>query len=276
MVRRLVLLCGLASLLSAADPREIVRKAVELDERNSQLADHYTFLQREEVRDLDHSGKVKNQRTETWDVMLVEGSPYKRLVARDGQPLSAAEQRVEDEKLRQSAEERRRETSEQRDRRLSEWRRKQERQHQPLRELPDAFDFTLLGEEDCNGRPAYHIEAVPKPGYKPQSSLTAFFPKVRIRAWIDKSDLQASRIELEATDTISFGGLLLRLEKGSQIVIEQARLDSELWLPRRVIVVAEGRVLLLKNLNREMEYSFSDYKKFQADSRVVFLQPVAR
>jgi hypothetical protein len=90
------------------------------------------------------------------------------------------------------------------------------------------------------------------------------------------SDLQAARIEIEAMDTIAFGGFLVRLEKGSQIVIEQARMDDELWLPRRVSITAAARVLLLKNLNREMEYSFSDYKKLQPTSRVVLLQPIER
>jgi hypothetical protein len=263
------------SVALAADPREIVRKAVELNARDTQLANDYNYLQRQETRELDRSGKVKVQKDETWDVIPLDGSPYKRLVSRDGQPLSIVEQRFEEQRLQAATEERHHETSEQRERRMEEWRHRQERQRQPLRELPDAFNFTLLAEENLDGRPIYLIEAVPKPDYKPKSTYTAFFPKAKIRAWIDKTDLEAMRIEIEATDTISFGGFLLRLEKGSRIVIEQTRMDGQLWLPRRVSVLAEARLLLLKNFNREMEYDFSEYKKFQADSRVVYLNPAA-
>jgi hypothetical protein len=275
MVKAL-LVFGLAPFLFATDPREIVRQAVERNERNSQAADNYTFLQRLQIRELDRSGEVRSQRIQTWDVTFLEGSPYKRLVARDDRPLSAAEQRIEEERLRRCADERKRETPEQRQRRLAEWRHHEERQRQPLRELPDAFDFTLAGEEEYNGRPAYRIEAVPKAGYKPKSEFAAFFPKVKVHAWIDKDDLQGARIEIDAIDTISFGGFLLRLEKGSRIVIEQTRMDDALWLPQRVSVAAAARLLLVKSLDREMDYSFSDYKKFQSDSHIVYLQPAVR
>ncbi|HEY7389747.1 MAG TPA: hypothetical protein VH640_14620 [Bryobacteraceae bacterium] len=271
---KLLVLFGVQiSVMLAADPSEIVRRAVELNARDMQLANDYNYLQREETRELDRAGKPRIRKDETWDVIPLDGSPYKRLVLRNGQPLSATEQQIEDQKLRAAAEARRKESPEQRGRRLEEWRHRQDRQRQPLRELPDAFKFTLLPDENLDGRPVYVIAAVPKPGYKPKSSYTAFFPKVKVRAWIDKADLEAKRIEIEATDTISFGGFLLRLEKGSRILIEQTRMDDQLWLPQRVSVVAEARVMLLKNLNREMEYNFSDYKKFQVDSRVVYLHP---
>jgi len=272
MVKAVVLFAGLAWVLVAADPREIVRKAVEQDERATQLANSFAYQQRQEIRELDHSGKLKSQRTVTWEVSPLEGSPYKRLVARDDRPLSDAEQRIEEEKLQQNRELRQHETPEQRERRIAEWRRRQERQRQPLNELPDAFNFTLDGEEDWNGRPAYKIEAVPKPGYKPKSLFTEFFPKVKLRAWIDKTDLQGARIEIEAMDTISFGSFLLRLDKGSQIVMEQARMDDQLWLPRHVAITAAAHVLLLKSLNREMDYRFTDYKKFNVNPRVVLVR----
>jgi hypothetical protein len=274
---KLLVLFGVqVAVVLAADPREIVRRALELNARDKQLTNDYDYLQREETRELDRSGKVRVRKDETWDVIPLEGSPYKRLVSRDGRPLSPAEQELEDQKVRAVAQERRNETPEERAHRLEEWRHRQDRQRQPLRELPDAFNFTLLPEADLDGRPVYVIEALPKPGYKPKSTYTAFFPKVKVRAWIDKADLEAKRIEIEATDTISFGGFLLRLEKGSRIVIDQTRMDDQVWVPRHVSVLAEARLMLLKNMNREMEYDFSGYKKFQVNSRVVYLQPAGR
>jgi hypothetical protein len=272
----LVLFGVQVSALLAADPREIVRKAVESNVRDTQLANEYNYLQHQETRELDRSGKARIRKDETWDIIALEGSPYRRLISRDGHPLSAAEQQNEEQKLEAAAEERHNETAEQRERRLEDWHRRQERQRQPLRELPDAFNFTLVSEENLDGRPVYLIEAVPKPDYKPRSTYTAFFPKVKIRAWIDKADLEAMRIEIEPTDTISFGGFLLRLDKGSRIVIEQTPMDGQIWVPRRVSVVAEGRVMLLKSLSREMEYSFTDYEKFQVGSSVVYLHPAGR
>ncbi|MBV9745596.1 MAG: hypothetical protein JO099_17685 [Acidobacteriia bacterium] len=276
MVRPLVLFGAFAALLCAADPRDIIRKAVEMDERNAPLAAHYNFLQRELVREFDHAGKVKSERTETFNVISVGGSPYKRSVAHNDQPLSPAADRAEEEKIREVAEERRHETAEQREKRIEEWRKHQERYHEPLHELANAFNFTVAGEETRDGRATYRIEGTPRPDYKPKSTYTAFFPKVKLRAWIDKTDFQASRIEIEAFDTISFGGFLVRLEKGSQIVIEQTRMGDSLWLPSRVSITAAARLLLVKNWNREMDYSFSEFRKIQPDSSLVLLHPIGR
>jgi hypothetical protein len=41
------------------------------------------------------------------------------------------------------------------------------------------------------------------------------------------------------------------------------------WLPKQFSVTAAARILLLKGFNRELDFTFSDYKKFQVDSHVV-------
>lgn len=268
MKSRLLLGC-LTPLLFGQDAREIVRRAVERDSTNTQLARNYTFLQRQDVRELDGAGKVKNEKLETWDITLLEGSPYRRLVARNDQPIPAEEQLREEEKLRRSIEDRSKETSEERERRLAEWTKRQARQREPVKELPDAFDFTITREEVIEGRPVYVITALPKLGYKPRSALAAFFPKVKLRLWIDQRDYQGARIEMEVLDTISLGGFLLRVSKGSRLLIQQARINDEVWLPKKVALHASVRLLLVKGLNRELDVTFSDYKKFQADSHVV-------
>lgn len=271
---RALLLGCLSWVALGADSREIVRKALELDGQNSKLAQNYTFQQRQETRELDHSGKVKSRKIETWDITFLEGSPYKRLVARDDHPLTAEEQQREEERLRWNLDERRKETAEQRERRMAEWRRRQQRQREPFHELLEAFDFAPPVEEQLNGRQVYRIDGSPKPGYKPKSTFAAFLPKVKLRLWIDARDLQGARIEIEAVDAISFAGLLVRLEKGSRITVEQVRVNDGVWLPRSVSVSAAARLLVVKSLNREMEFTFSDYKKFQADSQVTAYQPL--
>jgi hypothetical protein len=270
---RAFLITGCLSwVVFGADSREIVRRALELDARNSKLAQNYTFLQRQETRELDRSGKVRSRKIETWDITLLEGSPYKRLVARDDRPLTPEEQQREEERLRWSLEERRKETSEQKERRMAEWHHREQRRREPFHEILDAFDFAPAVEEVLNGREVYRIDGTPKPGYKPKSTFAAFLPRVKLRLWIDSHDFQGARIEIEAIDAISFAGFLVKLEKGSRITVQQTRVNDEIWLPRSVSITAAARLLMVKSLNREMEYSFSEYKKFQTDSRVAAYQ----
>lgn len=252
------------ALVWGADPREIVRASVEKNAHNADASLNYRFLERQEVRELDRSGKIKSRKIETWDITPMEGSPYRRLVARDDLPLAAGEQQREEEKLRFSSDQRRQETPEQRKARVAAWQQREERQRAPLRDLPEAFNFTLHGEERLDGRAVWVIDANPRPGYRPRSTFTAFFPKVHLRLWIDEKDDQGAKVEMEALDTITFGGFLVRLAKGSHLMIEQTRVDEDVWLPERVSVVASARILLLKGFHRDFEYTFSNYRRSTA------------
>jgi hypothetical protein len=138
-----------------------------------------------------------------------------------------------------------------------------------MKELPDAFDFRLVGEEALASGAAYVIDATPKPGYKPKLHSAAYFPKVKGRLWIDKTDYHWAKVEMETLDTISFGGFLIRLGKGGHLVLEQAHVNQEVWLPKSVTVRATARLALIKGFHGELIITFSDYKKFQVDSRVV-------
>jgi len=259
----------LPALLAAQDAREVVRRSVELDRKNLQLVVNYAYRQRDERRELDGRGKVTNVRITTWDVTHPDGTPYRRPVARNDQPLSAGEQKQEEESLRKSIEDRRKETPEQRQIRIHDWEARRDKQREALRELPDAFDFRLAGEEALNGGHAYVIDATPKPGYKPKSSSASILPHLKARLWIDKTDYQWIKVSVETLSTISFAGFLVRLAPGSVVNLEQVRINDEVWLPKSVEVKVAARVALVKTMRLELHTTYSDYKKFQADSRIV-------
>jgi hypothetical protein len=268
-VRLLGLFLSLVVVAVAQDARSLVMRAIEVDRQGREAALQYTYLERMETRSIDGSGKVKSTHSRTTDITRLEGSPYRRQVAVDDRPLPSKEEQKEQEKLRVSIEARRKESPEERDRRLADWRRRQEQRRAPLKELPDAFDFHMVGEDTLDGQPVYVIEATPHPGYKPKQSSTAFLTKVKARFWIGKADAQWMKIEMETLDTISFGGVLVRLGKGGHLVIEQAHINNEVWLPKHVLLKASARVMLLVGVREEIEFTFSNYKKFQAESRVV-------
>jgi hypothetical protein len=274
-VRWLILSVAVPFLLSAQDAGEIVRKAIQIDARNDQAARNYTFLQREERRNLDGSGQVKDRRIQTWDVTVLEGSPYRRLVARNDQPLTPEEQKHEQDKLLHSNEERRKETEAQRQRRIAEWEEKRAKQRDALKELPDAFDFRMVGEENRDGVAVWVIDGTPRKGFKGKSSMArSLFPKVNCRFWIAKRDYGWARLELETVDTVSLGLFMVRLAKGSRVLLEQKRVNDEVWLPSHMSVAASGRMFLVKGMKLDLQHDFSAYKKFQADSRIVSVQGV--
>jgi hypothetical protein len=255
--------------MAAEAPRDIVRRSLDLGDKNLIAARDYTFRERNLALTLDGSGRTTKTEVSTYDVTLVDMTPYRRLIARDDKPLSAKEERKEEEKLRKIADERRKETAEQRSKRLADYDRKRERQQAVIREVLDAFDFRLVGEEQLEGRPAFVIEGTPHPGYKARSRIAGYFPKLKGRLWIDRQDYHWVKVEAEVIDTISYGAVLLRLAKGTRLEAEQTLVNGEVWLPKMLRAYASARIALLKNYRGRLEISFSDYKKFQTDSRVV-------
>jgi hypothetical protein len=86
---------------------------------------------------------------------------------------------------------------------------------------------------------------------------------------IEKNGYHWVKFDMESLDTISFGGILVRMAKGSHLTAENARINNEVWLPKAAILKGSIRIALVKVLRGEMRFSFSDYKKFQTDSRIV-------
>jgi hypothetical protein len=268
-VRKFLWILAVPAILAGQDAREIVRRSLDIDKRNSEIARNYTFVQRQQERDIDSKGRVTKVESDTHDVTLLEGSPYRRHIAHNDRPLSAKDQAKEEEKLRKSIEDRRKETPEQRAQRIQDWERKQARQREPLREVPEAFDLKLVGEDKIAGVDTWMIDATPRPGYKPRNRTASFFPKVRARFWIAKQDYQWVKVDMESLDTITFGGFLIRMSKGSHLEFEASRVNNEVWLPKRAVLKGAVRIALVKMMRGDVTFEFSDYKKFQTDSRVL-------
>lgn len=270
-MRTLPLILCLPVLLAAQDAADIMRRALAEDSASAALARNYTYLENQELRTRD-GNKFKVRESNTWDVTLLEGSPYRRLVAHNGQPLDAADQRKEEGKLRLSIENRRHETEAQKQQRIADWHRKEEKQHEPLREIPDAFNLRFAADENIEGQAVYVIDGTPKPGYKPKSKNAFFLPKVKGRFWITRQGFQAVKIEFETLDTISWGGIVARVSKGTKVRVELTRVNNEVWLPKRILVAGSARVLLVKGYTGELDLTYSGFKKFTVDSRVVSME----
>jgi hypothetical protein len=273
MVARLASVVLLASgVLFAQDARDIVRKSVELDQSNWQRMKDYTWIARRTDRILDSSGQVKSEKTEQWETVVIYGEPHHRMLERNGKPLSADDQRKEQAKLDQAVAKREQETHQQRVRRMAEFEKEREKDREFLREIPDLFDFKLLGDEKIDGHDVWVISATPKAGAQPKRGDAKPLLKVRAKVWIDKAEYQWVRLEAETTATISFGLFIARLNPGAKLIFEQERVNEEVWLPKRELVRGAARLGLVKKLAGEEETTWNNYRKFQVDSKVIATQ----
>lgn len=257
------------SVRVTVDPREIVRRSVQADQRNTKLAKNYTYQERIVEKRLDKDGRAKKQEIKTYDISILYGEPYRRLIQRDDRPLKENEQKKEDEKLNKFIAKFKDESPKEREQRLAAADKRREDQRAFAREIVDAYNFRLLGEERVDGRGVYVIEATPRPDFKPKQPHAELLSKFRGKIWIDKNEYQWVKMQAETIDTVSFGFFLFRLHKGSTLSFEQTRVNEEIWLPRHIAVDASARVALMMNAQFQQETSFSNYRKFVTDSRIL-------
>src|SRR5579864_2880919 len=95
------LLCGTLALAQTQDPREIVRRSVQRDYLNFERLKDYTYTQRNEERTYDKYGHLQKTETETFDILILGGHDYEKLIARNDKPLPEKEARKEQEKMDQ-------------------------------------------------------------------------------------------------------------------------------------------------------------------------------
>lgn len=252
------------------DAREIMRRASERNERISKLARQYTFVQRNEEREMDAKGKVKSRESQTWDVTLLEGAPYRRLIAKDDKPLSAKDEKKEQERLDKNL----KEDEKDRAKRRAETEKRREENHKFMLEIQDAYDFRRLPDEPVDGRPMYVLDATPRPGYKPKTREGGMLSKMRGKLWIDQEEFTWVKADVEVIDTISLGLFLIRINKDMRMSFTSARVNEELWLPKSALLRGSARLALLKKINGEFETTWRDYKRFQTETKIVATEPV--
>ncbi len=238
------LTCGtflfcLPALAAELSPAGILQRAVEAERRNARLAWSYTFQEE----------RTANHETRTYDVLFLEGAPYRRLMARNGRPLSGNEDRGEQRRMDQESARRKAESPDQRHRRLF---RRAHSYQIPFAGLPRHHDLRLAGEETRNGRRAWRIEASPRPVSRAHWRQTL---------WIDQQDFIRAALEAEVLDEA------LELKRGSRVAIEKTRHADGVWLPSRYRVDYQiGR-------NRGFtETVYRQYRKFQSDSILIPLE----
>ena len=252
-----------------SDARDIVRKSVELDQSNWQRMKDYTWIARQTDRLLDSSGQVKSQKTEKWETVVVYGEPHHRMLERNGKPLSAQDQSKEQEKLDQAVAKRGHETPQQRMRREADFEKKREKDREFLREVPDLFDFKLIGEEKIDGHDVWVISATPKPDARPKHGDAKPLLKVRAKVWIDKAEYQWVRLEAETTGDDLVWIIYRAIESWREAGVRAERVNDEVWLPKREVVRGAARLGLVKKVALEQETTWNNYRKFQVESKIV-------
>jgi hypothetical protein len=238
-------------LCANADAKAIIAKSVEANQADFKAAPQYSYRKREKTSDGD----------KTSDVYMIAGSPYERLIAVDGKPISKGQEAAEQQKLEQARKARKAETPDQRRRRIAKYEKDRQRDNAMMGELTKAFDFKLIGQRKIKTFVVYVLKATPRPGYKPPNIETQVLPGMQGELWIDTKTYQWVKVTAQVTRTVSIVGFLAQVEPGTQFELEKMPVDDGIWMPSHFAMKSKAKVLYLFNRASQEDDTFWNYRK---------------
>lgn len=236
-------------------PQEIVRRSVDAIQYDWSQAPKYSYLEHDV--DTKHGGSPASK---TYRVLMIDGSPYDMVTAMDNHPLSGPEKAAEEKKLEKEIAHRRNESASARQRRIDKFMRANERNHQMLKEMVDAFQFRLAGETVVDGHQCWVLDATPKPTYEPLDHEGRVLKGMQGQLWIDKATYQWVRVRAEVVKPVSFYGFLAKVGPGTQFYLEQEPVENGVWLPKAFKVQVQATALGFFNEDSTDDETYREYE----------------
>jgi hypothetical protein len=243
---------GSAIAQAQVNPKDLVRQSIVNYEHDWQAAGMNWASTETDIKESEGRKEV-----DVSEVIPLAGTPYDRLIEKDGHPLSPSEQRKEERKLERAVRERERETPSEREERI----RKYGEERAFINDIPEAYNFTLLGEAAVDGRPAWIVGMTPRPEFISSAPHGSMLKHIEGKLWIDKQDVRWAKAEARVIETIGIGWILARIERGTRFELEQTRVQNGLWAPRRITITGSALVMMVHSKPLNQELTWSGYKR---------------
>jgi hypothetical protein len=243
------------------------QKAIE------ELQKQYTCHVVAEEEKFDSRGDVTSRDVKEYDVFNCGGDEIRRLVRNESKPLTPEQQHKEEERFnKEFSEFQRRQAELANDPRKQE--KEDERQQTQISDFLRAESFTNPRRERFRGQEVIVFDFGPNPDFKPRKLAESIVQKLVGVVWIDEQARDVARLEARFSDKVKIGaGLLASLDKGTNLVFEQTKINGEVWLPSYAEVHAAARVVFVRVRQNEID-RYTDYKKFRVETKIGPSTPV--
>jgi hypothetical protein len=232
-----------------------------------ELREKYGYTETVTQLQLDRQGAVKEKESETYEFTYYRRRRIRRLVTKNGKPLSSDEQAKEDrriEKLIRDLDSGKAVSVPYNQRRLK------------IGDLLRVSRFTSPRRERFRQRDVVVIDFEPDPNFKPENLDDTFVHNLAGSMWIDAADLQIARVEFQLVDAFKVGGgAFFMMRPGSRFVTEQDRFNNEIWLPTYTEVTISARAMLFANFGVVQKVTYGDYRRFDVNSEEKIKAPAA-
>ncbi len=237
LVLMLSLLVGQHTLHAqdAKPAKEIVQKAMQA-ELDADKNDHTRWRYRD----------AKKDGTDTVSIVVeTERGSVKRVIMRNGQPLTEAEVRAEDERVQRFIHDPEKLAKQRRDG-------AQDGKHaeELLRMLPEAFIWKLVSEDAQR----YTLHFEPNPNFDPPNMQGRVLGTMAGTLVVNKSQNRIETISGKLTQDVTIGwGLFGRLHEGGTFRVERREVVPGLWQIVETHVHIEGKALFFKTIGEQQD-----------------------
>jgi hypothetical protein len=245
-----------ATEASRPDAAALMKEVQAHQQKMDEVRENYTFHRIRRTEELDGKGTVKKTTVQEREVFYVNGRQIARLVKRDETPLSEAEDKKEQDRVRKLTVE--------------------------FSKKPPSFgkgggvnliniilsvsEVSNPRRSEMNGRSTLVFDFKGDPKAEAHGMEEKGAKKLEGTLWIDEADRQVARLEVEFYDNFRIaGGLLASIQKGTIMKIEQSPIGEGLWMPTANEQHMNLRVIV-KGVHENTQVTNFDFKRFNAEA----------
>jgi hypothetical protein len=250
----IALITPVLALLTLADGNfppagALIEKAIAADKAQEAKGLKFTWREDEERRDA--KGDPIHPFVKTYDVIMLEGSTYRKLILEDARPLDAKTAKKVEQELEKARAERR------------------SRRSLPfvsktihfsgIDDLIRLFDNTVTGEETVGGRKAWRVESSAKAGVRAANATEEELLATRRVTWFDEED------GAEVRHTTNYVRQVHKIEPTTRNEMDRRKV-GDAWLPATLLFYNEFKIIPGITGVGQVRYRYYDYKRFTAES----------
>jgi hypothetical protein len=244
----------------------LLRELQANEERVEKILDDYSYTQKTVERELDKNGVLREKSSETVQLSFYKGYRIRRLIEKNGRPLTEKEQREEDREVEKRVEEIEKRINKEEERAAGPP--DENSRRISISEVLRASRLVNPRRERLKGRSVIVFDFEPDPDfdYKNAKSALKFFGKTAGAIWVDEEKKQVIRVEAVLADSFKVGGgLLFKIKEGASFELQNELVNDEIWLPSTANINLSAKALLFKGINLNVLVSSSNYRKFSTE-----------
>ena len=254
-------------------PVDQLLEAVEKHEdRDDAILQQYTYHTHRIIEEFDGNDAVKKTTVIDAESIPIDGVRVRRVVARNGKPLTQDEKEQEDAQFDAAVAKAKKDKA-----KLDAKKADAERSGKsndnfiPASRILQLGDFANERRIDFNRRPTIVLDFAGRRDAKTRNEFEKAIADLVGTVWIDEQDKVIARAEGHfLTDFKIGGGLILDLHKSLSFTMEQQKINGEVWLPRQFLFRGKASLLVvIERVHGRTQVEMSDYRKFRTGATIL-------